>query len=421
MKKIICVLASVVMMVFLAPDSEAEIFGKSYSLLTSNNPDCYSLFTLDGFELTVQGKNKLYTVEEITFANASPLQNKLTVNSDGFYTATVIAPEDFSGKLDIFIKYDGFIHRFTLYCDKEGLYFPVNTLKYKNSEVFSEIIDASLLESSAYFSCVEDEEFNSALQTQIKDLSAQITKGASTSYEKAWLLYDWLCRFMHYDHDASDGGITEETVAISSTTVTKRTVCSGYANYYCTLLEAVGIDAVTIKGSATAGGITYDTLEEGRQNHEWSAFYCTEQKRWVYVDACWGSENDYKNGMYDTADFIDARYFDPTEEAFALNHRCDTAQRRTYLADFSELYGSESQTEQSTQQTTTEAEAAQEQTTVRTEEITRDEPSATSYELPSETPDNDSTPLIITAIITSTGVIVLTIALIILKRNGKMK
>lgn len=424
MKKIICVLTAVVIAVFCAPIANADDFGRSYSLLTSNNPDCYTLFTLDGLELTVQGKNTIYTIRDISFSAASSSETKLTVSSDGFYTGKLIAPEGFTGRLDIIIRYDDFAHRFMLLCDKGELYFPKNSLSYKNPEVFSEITDSPALVSKAYLTCVDDDELIASLQNNLREISAQITKGASTTYEKAWLIYDWLCRFMYYDHDAAESTITEETIAISNTSITKRTVCSGYASFYCALLEAAGIDAVTIKGSAAAGEVTYDTLETGRQNHEWSAFYCTEQERWVYADACWGSENDYQYGEYKTEDYIDTRYFDPTEEAFALNHRCDTAQRRAYLQSFSEAFDTETTVAQTTTEDTTQTQASSEetQTPTKTEETFHETKATTSEELSQEpTHDNEASPLIFTAVIMSIGVVALTIALIIIKRNGKMK
>ena len=66
------------------------------------------------------------------------------------------------------------------------------------------------------------------------------------------------------------------------------------------------------------------------QNHEFTAFYHKAEKRWVWVDACWNGSGDYKNGEYkDKA--CHEKFFDITDEALALDHRADYAERRLFF------------------------------------------------------------------------------------------
>ena len=418
MKKILCAILTVAMTVCFAPKAMAEGFDKGYTLLTSNNPDCYSLFTIDGFDLMVQGKNALDTITEINFVYSPTPESSLRSGSDGLYSAKLTAPSRFEGRLDILLQFEKDIQKFTLFCDKNGLYFPINSLKSKNAAVLSRIIDSPPEASVAYLTCSDDIDDIKTTQAQIRALAQGITDNAQTSYEKAWEIYDWLCRQIYYDHDASHTDVSQETVAIANTLATQKTVCSGYANLYCALLEAAGIDAVTIKGSVTAGGVTFETLETGRQNHEWSAFFCEEQDRWIFVDTCWGSENNYRDGAFLTGGYVDTRYFDPTDEAFALTHRCDKAERRNYLADFSGL----TKTDETIAHTTAnEAEASAD--TQTTAETNRKPPETTAQTTVQQNVEQESLsePLVRVAIIMSIGVIVFSVALIIIKRNGKKK
>lgn len=391
---------------------------KSTVLTTCNNPDYYASFTANGFTLTAHGKFTEATLINIHISGWDTESYSFKTEADGSFTAQLTVPNYTDGSAYAVLEFQsGISDYYKINADKNGLYFPDNVLGASSREKFGHIVAAPQEAAAYYLSATADPDEIKDTQERLKMLADEITAGVDDEYRQALLICRWVAENVYYDHDAAESSVTVDTVAVANVLDIKRTVCAGYANTYCALLQAKGLRAVNIKGSAVAGEVTYDMLATGVENHEWSAFWYEKEQRWVYVDTCWCSNNDYFGGDYHKGVSCD-KYFDPTDLAFSLNHRVDKAEERDYFADFSS-------TVETTVPETTTAEQTLEtvQTTVETSApvtSTQRETQTTAGDLPMMTDDAGTTILLYAIIsVLLIGVVVLAIALYLKKRNGK--
>ena len=159
---------------------------------------------------------------------------------------------------------------------------------------------------------------------EIVKLANDITNGITTDYDKALAIHEWVCTNIWYDWDTlkSDRQISSDAVGVMKR---QRAKCSGYANLMAALLRAVEIPTKSVKGYGriNPGGWTLNQISgKDEPNHIWNEAYI--DGRWVIIDATWDCGNDYKGGKKDTSDGLYfSRYFDPTIEAFSIDHRIE--------------------------------------------------------------------------------------------------
>ena len=154
----------------------------------------------------------------------------------------------------------------------------------------------------ALFEGVDPSRWVTKQSTAIVAKSDDITAGLSGDYEKAQAIHRWVAENVVYDYEYFRG--QKEHTYLSSEDVLehKLAVCSGYANLTRALLQAQGIPAVYVHG--TAGG----------DGHAWNAAYI--DGRWVWIDSTWGRPG---NGA-----FYDPRYFDAGDFFLARTHEAFT-------------------------------------------------------------------------------------------------
>jgi len=157
---------------------------------------------------------------------------------------------------------------------------------------------------------------------EIVKLAEEITKGITDDYNKAYAIHEWVCVNIWYDWDAT-GKIGRLNWDAVSTLTARRTICEGYSNLMAALLRAAGIPAKTVNGhgriTAKTGAWTENQLSGNERNHVWNEAYIGG--RWVIIDATWDSGNDYSGGAKTASGGLYFnRYFDPTIEAFSLDH-----------------------------------------------------------------------------------------------------
>lgn len=419
---IVFVITSVIFAGFISISADAALKARRNFLRTSYNPEYYSLFEISGDTLYAKGKYASDRVRKLFFAGAEDAGGsyKMHVGKDGSYEAELTLPEGYRYTSIAVQLTSGAVFGYRIYCDN-GYYFADNGLSKTNSEVFNSIIDISPESTGYYISRTADAEEIATVQEQIKLISDSVTEGIESDYEKARALALYVAEHFYYDHDARVESVTEANVVLYEVLKNSRTVCTGFADLYCALLQAQGIDAVNIKGGSTGGGIEYENLTDGVQNHEFTAFYHKAEERWVWVDSCWNGSGDYKNGEYqDKA--AHEKYFDITDEALALDHRADYAERRLFFEakaaepEEPEETASESAettappTEETTAEVTTSAETAPEETSAPVTEKT------VSY--PSD-PEEDNTGLVIIAAVLGVLVIGAGIAVVIILKGNK--
>ena len=376
-------------------------------LRTTLNPDAYSLFEINGYTVTARGKYSDDRLAKISISAGDIGSMNFSSHADGSYEAefTVSSVSDSSV---LALKFNsGVTISYPLYSDENGLYFPQNGLAEENRLVLEKIHDAPKLAAGYYLTASGEAEKIAEVQRQIKQISDSVADGLESDYDKARALAEYVAAHVSYDVDARNESVTEETVSIEHTLKYGRTVCIGFANLYCALLQAQGIDAVNIKGGSTGGGVTYATLTDGIQNHEFTAFFCEAQNRWVWVDSCWDGSGIYQNGEF-LGNIQHEKYFDITDEALSFDHRADYAERRDFFnAQAAEQPKETEQTEVTTTAAeTTVPESVPETTTIAA--LTEQTAGSTENSTKNEKTESE-TPLIITIVLLSAGIAALAI------------
>ena len=158
----------------------------------------------------------------------------------------------------------------------------------------------------------------------ITEMSEAITEGYRDSYYKALAIYNWVCNNIFYDYDAVNHRKNYHDFSAAGVLNSRLSVCEGYANLTIALLRAAGIPAKMIDGYAL--GITEgDTWPQGvydgspfESNHAWVEAYIDEH--WAIMDPTWDSVNAYEYGQVTNNGLSSYRYFDISQELFAIDH-----------------------------------------------------------------------------------------------------
>lgn len=398
--------------------------GRVNLIRTSHIPDCYSVIECSGDTISARGCYAKDRLRKMYIANKEDASGSYSMHAsaDGSYTADLtLKAED--GHHSLVLKMtSGAMMIYRMYYDAQiGWYFPLNGLETKNRDVFDHIYEAPLEAAALYLSASDDPgEINTALE-QIKGYAESVTAGLEDDYDKARAISQFIAKSFYYDTDARDTDAGLDTIALYNVLKAGKTVCGGFANMFCAMAEAVGIDAVNIKGGTVNRQVPYENLAEGVQNHEWAAFWYEKEQRWVWEDACWDGVGTYENGEYKPGELREM-YFDITDDAFSLNHRADKAERRHYFAAKPEtsIIGGEAvtdtaQTEEKPAETTADMLSQAEQAAAET--------TSAAVTLPVKTqPDNsqqDDTILIVIITVLAALVVAAAVILIATIRKGR--
>lgn len=307
--------------------------GRTNLLRTSDTEDNYSVIEAAGNKIEARGKYTDTKIRKMFIKGMEDASGSYSLNAqkDGTYDASLtVTPEP--GAYILLLKTDSdMVMQYRVFYDGSGWYFPLNGLEKSNRDVFEHIYEAPSEAAALYLSPSADAaEINTALE-QIKALTESVTEGIDDDYEKARAISRFVAGTIFYDEDARESNVDINTIALYNVLRSERTTCAGFANLFCAMAEAAGIDAVNIKGGVITDSMPYDTLVNGVQNHEFAAFYYEKGSRWVWVDPCWDGSGVYKNGEFNN---IKTRpmFFDISDEAFAHSHRADKAERRSYFS-----------------------------------------------------------------------------------------
>lgn len=313
-------------------NSFAEPSGRTNILRTSYTEDNYSVLEAAGDKIEARGKYTSSKLRKmfVKYMEDSTGSYSMKAHSDGSYEASLtLAPE--KGAYLLILRLDnGLVMQYRIFYGDTGWYFPLNGYEKTNRNVFEHIYDAPPQAAALYLSASADSgEINTALE-QIQALTDSVTEGIEGDYEKARAISGFVAGKIYYDYDAKETNVDLNTVALYNVLRTSRTTCAGFANLFCAMAEAAGIDAVNIKGGIITESMAYEELNNGVQNHEFAAFFDKDTERWVWVDPCWDGSGTYENGSFNE---IKTRpmFFDISDEAFAHSHRADKAERRCYF------------------------------------------------------------------------------------------
>lgn len=175
------------------------------------------------------------------------------------------------------------------------------------------------------FTEVESTEYQELLEQKIKDILT-LCENYESDYEKALFLYEYIIQNTQYNlevaqnifiDDSKDFYICQNLLGVI---LYGEGICSGYAQAYSYLLNAVGIDAFCVSGTA-------DNV-----SHQWNLIYL--QGSPYYVDTTWGDpvSTDSSEG------YINYNYFAMTSEELFKTHSttfdypiCDQTEYNYYV------------------------------------------------------------------------------------------
>ncbi|MFM8596033.1 MAG: transglutaminase domain-containing protein [Flavobacteriales bacterium] len=123
-----------------------------------------------------------------------------------------------------------------------------------------------------------------AAAKDVNSLANYIYKAARTDLEKARAIYIWLTTNISYDANAYNSGMLGDQEP-STTLLTKRAVCSGFADLFTALGERLGLQIKTITGYSKGYGYT-DGEHFKVSDHAWNAINI--DGKWKLFDATWG-------------------------------------------------------------------------------------------------------------------------------------
>lgn len=117
-------------------------------------------------------------------------------------------------------------------------------------------------------------------------LAAYLASAAQGDSEKVRAIFRWMTDRIDYDVERLRAGRIE-AVSPDDVLRTRRSVCSGYADLFCKLAAACGIEAVPISGYAKGVGYEVGSSFSGPTDHAWNA--ARVDGRWRLIDCTWGA------------------------------------------------------------------------------------------------------------------------------------
>ncbi len=146
--------------------------------------------------------------------------------------------------------------------------------------------------------------------------SAEITQHCKSDYEKILAVHDWVMNNICYDLD-----FTNQKTAIAAATTYQYgyAQAKGFANLTAALLRESGVAAKVVSGYAQTDSQPLTVDHKNAEEHHWNEAYDSENKRWIILDTCWDGASYYQNRKK-TYQRGYHRYFDPTLEAFSVDH-----------------------------------------------------------------------------------------------------
>lgn len=154
----------------------------------------------------------------------------------------------------------------------------------------------------------------------IVDLAESIVHGLTTDMEKVAAIHEWVASNISYDVESyMDGSYAVKKWDAVSMLETKKAVCAGYSNLTAALNRAIGLPSKVVLGEGLARGQSWT----GIMNHAWNETLV--DGKWIIQDTTWDA--GYIDLHKRSFTFKRSRkYFNPTPEAFALDHRAQTLQ-----------------------------------------------------------------------------------------------
>jgi transglutaminase/protease-like cytokinesis protein 3 len=149
------------------------------------------------------------------------------------------------------------------------------------------------------------------ISSKVTEIVNSVTNATMSDYDKELALHDYLVNNCQYDQRVIDGTIpdnSDDTYNAYGALINGSAVCQGYADAMYRLLKGVGIESMSVSGTATNGVET--------ENHAWNIVKIGGQ--YYQLDATF-DDPSYKDGSnHPTHD-----YFNVTDDLLAQDHTWD--------------------------------------------------------------------------------------------------
>lgn len=174
--------------------------------------------------------------------------------------------------------------------------------------------------------------------SDVKTVSNEVVKGASTNYEKLLKIYEYVAENFYYDDVAFRTSskqyvdpyknlynMRNKKKSANSEDGKVATTCVGYSAAVCALARAQGIPTRIVNGHhISLNGTEYNNWSTEKNitklDHWWNE--CYVDGRWITVDAAPGNSNkwDRNTNTWTYTGLTNYIYFDPTPEQLATSH-----------------------------------------------------------------------------------------------------
>lgn len=293
---------------------DAAESGNPQHLRTSDNPDGYVDYVINGTTLTISGKIVMKGLNSVRLEFGQ--ENKIFDVSSG---------EAFSASFSLTgVKENQSINVFMgispeLYA---GFGYVCNTVKVTLNDGEYQFVPSLVQEHNfdVLSRWVDPKQYSDAkVSKELVALSDKIVGNETDDYKKLYLLNYWVADNIYYDYDFVYGSPLDQLYFMAEDVMEhKRTICEGYSNLLQALIQAQGIPCISTDTYSVTGNFTESNYKETGINHTHVEAYVND--RWVVMDATWDSRNVYKDGEFTHYDPI-IRYFDATPAYFSFTHK----------------------------------------------------------------------------------------------------
>jgi hypothetical protein len=287
----------------------------------SNLPNAETVFTLTDSTMKITGVPTSEDHKYLMFNSETQevIDNEVSFNlrykTDGRHSITIYKGDAKSG-----IKWS-WIDDFYLLVKNGEYFFEIPPVLEMNNLIFQDSKEArDFLYPEHDIQCDDAE---------IVARAREITTGIKSDYEKTKAIHDWMATNIYYDWDA----YLSSSYVCGSVDVLrdKKGVCQGYANLAAALLRSLNIPCRVVSGYglgvSTSGAWSIYNIDNGT-NHAWNEVYVSG--RWIIMDVTWDSDLVYRDGQFNyNKGQRGWRYFDPTLEAFSIDHKYEAMDEET--------------------------------------------------------------------------------------------
>lgn len=204
---------------------------------------------------------------------------------------------------------DIFISQYVNY----GVKVEENNIKlHNNQDISPDAVSAYLKESDRINPNSE------SLKKLANELTANIsgTSEHSAEYLKLKAIYTWVAKNIYYDRLCFEGYFKDTTITAEDVSVSKYSVCEGYANLLAALCRSANIPCKAVVGYAIGSAYnaiwTEANVSGTQTNHKWNEAFV--DGRWIMLDVTWDSPNTFLDKKRLFQEFYKGQYGEGVSE-----------------------------------------------------------------------------------------------------------